>query len=211
MPPPEIADQGADVAMQFVRDAVMHGRTDNRCVIFTLGEYQGGKTSVLNAIMAVDARPDEGAGTFPASNDGAGTITGSGSCCTPLSTVGFERSSWTTLSPAGDALQFDVFDLGGHIVSRRFHHHLMISRAVYLLVWRARELDASSNPASVLAEIEARVCGYLDDLRFVAPGATVLLVVTHVDCISSDELLRQRASLQAAVTAYLKRCAGQAE
>ena len=62
MPPPEIANQGSDVAMQFVRDAVMHGRTDNRCVLFTLGEYQGGKTSVLNAIMTADARHSEGAG-----------------------------------------------------------------------------------------------------------------------------------------------------
>lgn len=217
MPPPEIANQGSDVAMQFVRDAVMHGRTDNRCVLFTLGEYQGGKTSVLNAIMTADARHSEGAGPSAVSNHGAGNPaekgggTGSESCYRPRSTIGFERSSWAPSLPAREGLRFDVFDLGGHVVSRRFHQHLMISRAVYLLVWRARALDSSEDPASILAETEATVCSYLDDLRFVAPGATVMLVVSHVDCVSSDELSRQRATLQAALKAYLSRFAGHDE
>ncbi len=64
-----------------------------------------------------------------------------------------------------------------------------VRRAVYALVWRAR--DSSTGAASTaMKPLRKMVMHWMDSLQLRVPGATFVLVVTHVDCVASVEELR---------------------
>jgi len=197
MPPPEVVSQGGDVTMRFMRDAAMHGGVDERCALFTIGEFASGKTSVINALVSTmqqGSAADEAHHEENATEDRA-------QVCTPSSTLGFENRAWV---PAGEDMKFEIFDLGGHPTLCRLNQLLFAKRAVYLLAWRARRLGVSGNIG--FAHQNDTVLDCLDDLRHLVPGAAVILVVTHIDCVTDRELEEQCMSLQSAVHSWIRKC-----
>ena len=108
--------------------------------------------------------------------------------------MGFEQRLWL---PAGESSKFVVFDLGGHPLNRHLHQRLLAKRAIYVLTWRARS-------ARNIGKLDTSVVlDFLNDLRLIVPGAAVVLVVTHCDCVMRSELEAQCLSVQTAVEGFL--------
>jgi hypothetical protein len=193
MPPPGVSSQGGDVTMRFMRDVAMHGGVDERCTLFTIGEFASGKTSVINALLSTLPQEPEADAATNEQVDGIAQL-----CTSP--TLAFQTQDWV---PAGEEVRFVIFDLGGHPTMRRLNQLILAKRAVYLLAWRARRLTKSGNEGH--AAQTSMVLDYLDDLRYLVPGAAVILVVTHIDYVTAEELEAQRTSLRSAVHGWLQR------
>ena len=186
LPPPQMCDEAGEAALRFVRDAkmnsMMRNSIDNRCVLFTIGEFQSGKTSIVNALTSLDETVHIAERRWDVSP------------CRPSPTMGFEQRLWL---PAGESSKFVVFDLGGHPLNRHLHQRLLAKRAIYVLTWRARS-------ARNIGKLDTSVVlDFLNDLRLIVPGAAVVLVVTHCDCVMRSELEAQCLSVQTAVEGFL--------
>ena len=99
---------------------------------------------------------------------------------------------------------FNIKDLGGHPVYRMVNSLFMVKRALYILVWRVVRNHAPNGRAE-RQELQEMVTDWLDQLQLRVPGAQVLLVVTHVDCVRKEEVERQIKLVQGMVQSTLKR------
>eukprot|EP00961_Rhodomonas_salina_P042811 575673-Rhodomonas_salina.1 len=134
-----------------------------------IGDGESGKTSTINALMS--------------EQDVSGRIH------EDTRTVGIEIKRWTPRLPAGRELTFQVMDLAGQAVYSTSHQFFLVRRAIYALVWRARE-GSSGAAGSAMQLLKRMVTHWMDSLQLRVPGATFLCVVTHIDCVASEGELR---------------------
>ena len=99
---------------------------------------------------------------------------------------------------------FNIKDLGGHPIYRTVNSLYMVKRAIYMLVWRVVRNNVP-NSWSERQELQEMVTDWLDQLQMRVPGAQVLLVVTHVDCLRKEEVERQVKVVQSMVQSTLNR------
>jgi hypothetical protein len=66
----------------------------------------------------------------------------------------------------------------------------LFKRAVYIFVWSAcASIDGSS-----LSKLQDMVEYWMDSLQHRVPGASFMLVVTHIDCANSEEILAEQVA-----------------
>lgn len=89
--------------------------------------------------------------------------------------------------------------MAGQAVYAVTHQFFLSERAVYMLVWRARQgLDQQSEEKvqKALRSVREMIETWLDSLSNRVPGVPVTLVVTHIDRVSPAALDRQCAFVQ---------------
>jgi len=102
--------------------------------------------------------------------------------------VGVELMDWD-VSEEADGLELSVKDLAGQDVAGVWNQLFLVKRAIYVLVWRVIPRAAASQ--DTLHEVSEMVSTWLDSLQMRVPGAHVLLVATHVDSATEDEVDEQ--------------------
>jgi Ran GTPase-activating protein (RanGAP) involved in mRNA processing and transport/GTPase SAR1 family protein len=167
-PPVEVAEQGGEETMKFLRECAKNGATNGSMTIVFLGDGEVGKTSVRHAIQNEqgNAAPRIGKDTR---------------------TVGMDTVIWNTKDARGQDIEFRIQDVAGQKVYRKGLEFFLVTRAVYLFLYRAD---------SVLKNISESVTQWLNMLQACVPGVTVLPVVTHIDCVSTGDLGKQVETVQ---------------
>jgi hypothetical protein len=91
-----------------------------------------------------------------------------------------------------EGLVFHIKDLAGQAVYTPTNQFFLVHRAIYLLVWRV-DKGKSSDTESWEKQIVDMVMTWsmMESVQLRVPGASLLLVVTHIDCVSQKELDRQ--------------------
>ena len=168
-PPMEVAEQGGNETMKFLRDCSQDGVFNESLGLFLIGDGEAGKTSVLQALM-----------------NEAGNV--AGHIGKDTRTVGMDMKDWETKDGHGHPLILKSADAGGQQVYEKGHELFVVDRAVYLYLWRA---DAD------FEQVREAVVRWLNLLQSCVPGVAVLPVVTHIDCVSPPETLeRARNTVQ---------------
>lgn len=83
-------------------------------------------------------------------------------------------------------LSFRIKDLAGQAVYHLTNQFFLVKRAIYVLVWRA--VKGLRGPGD---EIDQMVTSWMDAIQMRVPGARIMMVVTHIDCVTEVELERQ--------------------
>jgi hypothetical protein len=100
-------------------------------------------------------------------------------------------------------LVFHIKDLAGQAVYSLTNQFFLVQRAIYLLVWRV-DKGKSSDIESWEKKISDMVLTWMESLQLRVPGASLLLVVTHIDLVSQEELKRQIEFVQKLVLSNLR-------
>ncbi len=180
-PPPEIAELKGDQVVSYLKSVrVEHGGIFNTAVeMITIGNGEAGKTSIIRALMN---------GTSEKIHE-------------DKRTVGIDLKTWD-LSEEED-LVFHIKDLAGQAVYSLTNQFFLVQRAIYLLVWRV-DKGKSSETESWEKQIADMVLTWMESVQLRVPGASLLLVVTHIDCVSQKELDRQIKFVQELVLSKLQ-------
>jgi GTPase SAR1 family protein len=171
-PPPEIAElEGVEVVNYLQSARLEHGgilNTDFEMI--TIGNGEAGKTSVIRAMMNEN-------GTSEKIHE-------------DKRTVGIDLKTWDLTKQEG--LVFHIKDLAGQAVYTLTNQYFLVRRAIYLLVWRVDKGKSSSHDTELWEkQISDMVLTWMESLQLRVPGASILLVVTHIDCVPQEELDRQ--------------------
>ena len=168
-PPMEVAAQGGEAVMGFLHDLNKSGELNESMVIFLIGDGECGKTSLLNALKSSDNKAMK--------------------ICKDTRTVGIDITKWDLL--ASDGVEFIVYDMAGQSIYKDTHTYFVGRRAVYIFVWRF--IVSEKNLEQI---IDNMVGSWIDTLQFRIPGASVMVVATHVDCATKDEISNQTWQVQ---------------
>eukprot|EP00731_Ephydatia_muelleri_P029363 Em0020g1007a len=99
----------------------------------------------------------------------------------PLSTVGVDLGDWVYRPQKGSPkVTFMTWDFGGQEEYYATHQCFLSDRSLYLVVW-----DANDGKKGLEA-----IKPWLENIEARAPGAPVIVVGTHSDCINQDEKKR---------------------
>lgn len=162
-PPPEIAQQGGLAVMKFLHALVKNGGRNTSMVLFLIGDGECGKTSLLSALKAGDKK----ARKIDRDNR----------------TVGIDITYWDLRSL--DAIDFVVYDMAGQSVYKDTHTYFVGRRAIYVFVWR---LVPSAGIIDITRRLTDMVESWVDTLQFRIPGASIMAVATHADCVTTEEM-----------------------
>ncbi len=168
-PPMEVAIQGGQVVMGFLRELNRDGELNKSMVVFLIGDGECGKTSLLSALKSSDNRASK--------------------IDKDTRTVGIDIIKWD-LSVTHD-VDFVVYDMAGQSIYKDTHTYFVGKRAVYIFVWRFMVSGDSLGRI-----IENMVESWIDTLQFRIPGASVMVVATHADCATAAEILAQTRQVQ---------------
>ncbi len=167
-PPPEIAELEGVEVVNYLQSARVDGILNTDFEMITIGNGEAGKTSVIRAMMN---------GTSEKIHE-------------DKRTVGIDLKTWDLTKEEG--LIFHIKDLAGQAVYSLTNQYFLVRRAIYLLVWRVDIVDKGKSDAELWEkQISHMVLTWLESLQLRVPGASILLVVTHIDCASKKELDRQ--------------------
>jgi GTPase SAR1 family protein len=167
-PPPEIAELEGVEVVNYLKSARVDGILNTDFEMITIGNGEAGKTSVIRAMMK---------GTSEKIHE-------------DKRTVGIDLKTWDLTKEEG--LIFHIKDLAGRAVYTLTNHFFLVRRAIYLLVWRVDKGKSSSHDTELWEkQISDMVLTWMESLQLRVPGASILLVVTHIDCVSQKELDRQ--------------------
>eukprot|EP00960_Hanusia_phi_P036536 752375-Hanusia_phi.AAC.1 len=175
LPPPEIADQGGQTVVTYLRRVHEDGECNKRMSLILIGNGEAGKTSVLQALKSKDDRAtkidvDEGR------------------------TIGLDLHEWQPEDEEG--LTFEVMDFGGQAVYSKTNQYFIVRRALYVLVWAVRrhsknQTDAEEgSPAS--SNLKSMISFWMRAIQARVPGASVLLVATHIDLAENEGVFKQQ-------------------
>ncbi|EKX32844.1 hypothetical protein GUITHDRAFT_175538 [Guillardia theta CCMP2712] len=178
-PPMEIANQGSTVTMKFLRELLEQQELNETIHLSVIGEGEAGKTSLLQALQDTE-------------NDRSPEI--------PIDTrtVGVDITRWDVKD---EHLQFLCYDLGGQKVYMTTHQYFVTRRSLNIIVWKPVRTEEESRDISGVCQ---SIVDWLDLLQCKVPGATILLVVTHSDSVSTSQLDSQCAAVKATVQERLK-------
>ncbi|KAJ1489074.1 hypothetical protein T484DRAFT_1781069, partial [Baffinella frigidus] len=137
--------------------------------IRTIGDAEAGKTALLAAL----ADPDEKCPTHI------------------IPTISPELSRWTPkgLDPA--LLTFKVYDLGGSPMYDATNAFFLSPAAVILLVFRVKPASTFKDEDAIAEDAHLSSLRWLTTVHLSAPGATVILVGTHIDCADPPDVALQ--------------------
>ncbi|EKX37649.1 hypothetical protein GUITHDRAFT_116126 [Guillardia theta CCMP2712] len=186
LPPPEIAGQGGEASFMYMQSVKTDSETNKRMNLILIGNGEAGKTSVFRALSSVENK--------------AGKID------VDKRTIGIDLDRW---EPDGaDGLTFDVMDFGGQEVYGKTNQYFIVRRALYLLVWNVRttrdEMSAGGAAGS-MKELRAMISTWLRTLQARVPGASVMLVATHIDIAGQSEIEDQSEEVRKCVQEELKK------
>ncbi len=161
--PLEVAEKGGSETLSFARDCVKNGAINDSLSVFFIGDGEVGKTSLRMSLM----------------NEKENTAIKIGK---DTRTVGMDMVEWQTTDKQGMTLRLLIKDVGGQKVYMKTHELFVLSRAIYIYLWRA---DSDEK------EMEASIGKWLNLVQSCVPGVNVLPVCTHVDCASPTEVQRK--------------------
>ena len=164
--PLEVAALGGTDTMLFLREYARDGAYNEALSLFLVGGGENGKTSLLHALMNETGNSAQSIGI-------------------DTRTVGMDMAVWKTKDTAGRDLELQTKDVGGQDLYMHLHELFVLPRGIYLLVWRA---DCAAE------KTRKEATAWLNLLQARVPGVTVLVVVTHADCVST-EILQQQSAL----------------
>mmetsp|Transcript_36787 Transcript_36787/g.97646 ORF Transcript_36787/g.97646 Transcript_36787/m.97646 type:complete len:2566 (+) Transcript_36787:73-7770(+) len=176
-PPREVTSRGGKDTMLFVRQINKDAVPNTVMSLFLLGDGESGKTSLFRALKSQNNRAD------PIREDHR--------------TIGITKEDWLVQDSQTDIL-FRVMDLAGQAVYENINQFFLYRRAIFLLVWRAYSVQDDH-----LGQLTERIRHWLEVLQMRLPDARVILVVTHVDSVSSGVLDSQCDEVQETVTRSL--------
>ena len=103
--------------------------------------------------------------------------------------------------PGGSGLEFKIKDLAGQAVYGISNQFFLVERALFVLVWRI--VPNLKKQATFLEDVQQMVIPWLDTLELRVPGASVVIVATHIDCADVDTVDWQCKLVE---TAVAERC-----
>jgi GTPase SAR1 family protein len=147
-PPPEIVAQGLKAILSYLQAQLAGGRKQWRAKLVVVGEGGAGKTSLLRRLRGEPFSPTES------------TTHGVANLPIKLS----HPTQHNTL------MELNAWDFGGQEIYHATHQFFLTDRALFLLVWNARQ-----------GWQQSRLEYWLDMIHARAPEAPVLLIATHID------------------------------
>eukprot|EP00960_Hanusia_phi_P046152 757656-Hanusia_phi.AAC.1 len=175
LPPPEVADQGGEAVVTYLRRVREEGEPSKRMNLILIGNGEAGKTSVLQALKSKHDRADK-----IDAEEGR--------------TVGIDLHAWEPEEEGG--LTFDVMDFGGQAVYSKTNQYFIVRRALYVLVWNVRggEKDTKDEGGvdDGLLKLQEMTSSWMRAIQARVPGASVMLVTTHIDLAESQDILKQQ-------------------
>ena len=170
VPPPEIAEQGGEEVVQYLRLAYSdeQGTSNTDIELIMIGHGESGKTSVVRMLM--NGRSDR--------------------IHEDTRTVGIDMTTYD-LSDAADGLVFKIKDLAGQAVYSMTNQFFLVRRAIFVLVWRVVRPASVAGADEFEREVTEMVSTWLDAVHYRVPGARVVIVATHVDCATPGEVDNQ--------------------
>ncbi len=142
---------------------VKNGAINDSLSVFFIGDGEVGKTSLRMSLMNEEENI--------AIKIGKDTRT-----------VGIDMVKWQTTDKQGMPLRLLIKDVGGQKVYMKTHEFFVLSRAIYIYLWRA---DSDEK------EMVAGIGKWLKLVQSCVPVVNVLPVCTHIDCASPVEVKRK--------------------
>ena len=163
----------------------------------TVGEAEGGKTAVI-AALADSANRAPGGISRTVSPEMSVWAPSVALCPHPLATsrrgsgpkscLAFDNLLTGARAQDPLLLQFKVCDLGGAPLYDGTNAFFLSSAALVLLVFRIHPAGVYPDAEAVAAEAHAQTLHWLLRLSASAPGASVLLVATHIDAADPPDV-----------------------
>jgi GTPase SAR1 family protein len=175
-PPSEISRQGGRAVVEYLR-AQKESKCSTSIELIFIGNGESGKTSVKMAIMSESNR--------------------SASISEHERTLGVDLDTWKPDEKS--ELYFNIKDLAGQSVYSLSNQFFLVKRAIYVLVWRVERGGTEKSTKNM-------VLTWINTLQLRIPGAIVLLVATHIDCVLPNvkELDKQKHWVKDAVESRLR-------
>ena len=116
----------------------------------------------------------------------------------------------TTLDFAEEerGLRFQITDLAGQAVNGVANQFFLVRRAIIAVVWRILPLVSREGGGGAQGLVSEMVSKWLVAVQRRVPGASILLVATHVDCATAEEVQRQCDIIKATVARKVKQYGG---
>ena len=181
--PPEIAKLGGRNAMVFLRSANVGSKENKELQIIVMGNGEAGKSSLINCVTnkkndtSVEIHED-------------------------VRTVGIEIREWIPEpfsyhdghAVIPDGLKCRFLDLAGQSVYGCTNQFFLVPRALYIIAWRVLKPARSDHAIDLspkMRELEGMIVNWMSSLQVRVPGASMVLVATHIDAASSEEVDKQ--------------------
>ena len=176
-PPPDVANRGGVNVMKYLRlaDPKQGGRFNTIIELILIGRGESGKTSVKKSLIQ---------GTSEKIHE-------------DKRTVGIDMTQWD-LGAEANGLVFNIKDLAGQAVYSLSNQFFLVPRAIFALVWRVLP-TMSADQESFELEVADMISTWLDAIQLRVPGATVVIVATHIDCAAPSQVDLQCKWVQALV------------
>ncbi|EKX45794.1 hypothetical protein GUITHDRAFT_108245 [Guillardia theta CCMP2712] len=189
VPPPEIARQGGAAALRYLQSVKRDGEANKRINLVLIGNGEAGKTSVLRALRSEEDRADK--------------------IEVDRRTIGIDLHEWRPED--ADGLTFDVMDFGGQQIYAKTNQYFIVRRALHLLVWNIRakrdEQRSADDSEESMEKLKKMISTWLRATQARVPGASILLVVTHIDLAEAGEVEQQCEEVKACVEEELRKLA----
>lgn len=167
-PPRETVKNGTAAIVGFLHDLIADSRPSYRMKLMIVGQEAVGKTSLLRSIVSKQRKS---------------TLFGNRRALTkaPLSTDGIDIDQWDAKVQlqSGEKIKinFRSWDFAGQEVYYLTHAFFLSDRSVYMVAW------------SLKAPMEQqRVRYWLQSIQSRAPKAPIILVGTHAECMTPEDL-----------------------
>ena len=186
--PPEVAKQGGSNAMEYLRLTQGNSTESRELQIIVIGNGEAGKSSLINCVRNQDGKSKK------IHEDDR--------------TVGIDISEWKptpftvkdkdaemrdmdmperVIEP--DNLNCRFLDLAGQDVYGSSNQFFLVPRALYVIAWRVIKSseDANDDMSKKKEELEHMIVNWMDSLQVRVPGASVVLVCTHIDAAAATD------------------------
>ncbi|KAJ1422440.1 hypothetical protein B484DRAFT_114445 [Ochromonadaceae sp. CCMP2298] len=213
-PPQEIVKQGPPAVARYILDLEDGADENTDVLLMFIGDGEAGKTSTLLALKNTESNTARPIGVDDR-------------------TIGIDISEFTPYKDA--PLRFSAWDFGGQAVYAIMQQLFMSRRALYPLLWRVREsLDISRFDPAIKCDVCKRtlvskdqqpvyrvkgqglchaecasydtlINSWTERLQFRVPGVTVVLVATHIDCASPEQVEEQCKNVAAVAQRIIER------
>ncbi len=184
-PPPEIAMQGGEACVSFLRSINSEGIINKNMGLFLVGDGESGKTSLIRALKSQDFH------TTPIDVDNR--------------TVGIDISDWGLMKTHN--IDFTVYDMAGQSLYRDTHTYFIGRRSLYVFIWKCKNLSnlQRSDTSKTKSFLVDMVSAWIDSLNFRIPGASIVIVATHADSVSESDAQIQIEMVQNYLIEYVQK------
>jgi GTPase SAR1 family protein len=180
-PPLEVCSLGGFEVMNFLREVVVSGTLSKSMVLFFIGNGESGKTSALQALKSTNNLTNK--------------------ISIDKRTIGIDISSLNLMDEFD--INFHIYDMAGQNIYKDTHTYFVGRRAIYLFVWKLKNITDTLE--EITNSMKEMIESWVNTLQYRIPGASILFVATHADCVTEEDIKSQSLLIQQLVLEQIKK------